>query len=342
MATFQKRSKKWRAIVRKPGQPAISKTFSTKGIAQTWAKEVELDIERGVFQDPRQLEGHTLGEIIGRYREEMPEPGRTKAACMNMLERELGDVTLRDLSKQRLLTYCRHRVKNHGTGPATLAQDLIYLGGLLDTARANWDIPVDRQAVTDARAVLHRQGLVGRPVERDRRPTDEELERLHAFWTKPTSRPRGAPMWDITCFAIHTAMRLSEITSLQWGDLNEDDRTIFIRDRKHPSQKLGNDQEVPLLGEAWVIVQAQPRTSERIFPYNPRSLSSNFTRGVMRTGIEDLRFHDLRHEAISRLFEAGYQIHEVALVSGHREWKQLKRYTQLRAKDLHKGDVDHG
>jgi len=336
MATFQKRGKRWRAIVRKQGRPPITKSFSTKGMAQTWAKEVELEIERGAFQDPRQLNGTTVGDLITRYRSEMPEPGRTKAATFNMLDRELGGVTLADLDKRRVLSFCRYRKAEHGTGPATIAQDLIYLGGLLDTARAHWDIPVDRQAVSDARAVLRTQGLVGRSAERDRRPTEGELERLRTYWAKPTSRPQGAPMWEIVRFAIATAMRLSEITSIRWSDLNEEDRTVIIRNRKHPSQKLGNDQVVPLLGEAWEIVRKRPRIAERIFPYNPRSLSTNFTRAAMRCGIDDLHFHDLRHHAISLLFEAGYQIHEVALISGHRDWKQLKRYTQLRAKDLHR------
>jgi integrase len=336
MATFQKRGKRWRAIVRKKGRSPITKSFSTKGIAQTWAKEVELAIERGAFQDPRQLNGKTVGDLIKRHRAEIPEAGRTKAATFNMLERELGDVTLAELDKKRILSFCRYRKTEHGTGPATIAQDLIYLGGLLDTARAHWDIPVDREAVSDARAMLRTQGLVGRSAERDRRPTEEELERLHAYWTKPSSRPQGAPMWEIVRFAIATAMRLSEITSIRWADLHEEDRTVVIRNRKHPSKKLGNDQVVPLLGEAWEIVQAQARTAEQIFPYNPRSLSTNFTRAIMRCGIDDLHFHDLRHHAICVLFENGYQIHEVALVSGHRDWTQLKRYTQLRVKDLHR------
>jgi integrase len=143
-------------------------------------------------------------------------------------------------------------------------------------------------------------------------------------------------MIDIVRFAIASAMRLSEITSIRWKDINETDRTVLIRDRKHPSKKIGNDQEVPLLGDAWAIVQRQPRCDPPIFPFNAWSVSANFTRAAMRSGVVDLHFHDLRHHAISLLFERGYQIHEVALVSGHRDWKQLKRYTQIRAKDLHR------
>lgn len=143
-------------------------------------------------------------------------------------------------------------------------------------------------------------------------------------------------MPDIIRFAIASAMRAGEITRLRWSDIHEADRTIIIRDRKDPEEKIGNDQVVPLLGEAWDIVQSQPRTGDLIFPYKEATFSTLFPRACKALKIEDLRFHDLRHEGVSRLFEAGYSIEQVALVSGHRDWKQLQRYTQIRAKSLHK------
>ena len=131
-------------------------------------------------------------------------------------------------------------------------------------------------------------------------------------------------------------MRLGEIIRIKWDDLNEADRTVIIRDRKHPREKVGNDQEVPLLGEAFEIVMRQPRTDGRIFPVTEGTVSTIFPRACRQLGIEDLAFHDLRHEGVSRLFEMGYSIEQVALVSGHRDWKMLKRYTQIKAKDLHR------
>jgi integrase len=122
--------------------------------------------------------------------------------------------------------------------------------------------------------------------------------------------------------------------------LNEADKTIRIQDRKHPSAKIGNHQIVPLLNvaghDAFAIVQAQPRKGRRIFPANARTVGDYFTQAVADLEIDDLRFHDIRHEAISRLFEAQYRIEEVSLVSGHRDWSMLKRYTHLRAVDLHR------
>jgi integrase len=109
-----------------------------------------------------------------------------------------------------------------------------------------------------------------------------------------------------------------------------------IRDMKDPRHKAGNDFTFPLLGEAWPIVQRQPRIDERIFPYNSKSAGARYTRAKKTLKIVDLRFHDLRRECASRLFEAGYQIHEVAQVTGHKDLNTLwKIYTKLNPEALH-------
>lgn len=169
-----------------------------------------------------------------------------------------------------------------------------------------------------------RPPLIGRSRERDRRSTAEELERLRKRW-------RGLPrqqipmgdiaMADIVDFAVATAWWLSEITGIRWKDINMQDRTVMIRDRKDPRQKLGNNQIGPLLGDAWTIVSRQSNTDERVFPYRSESISTSFTRACQALGIEDLHFHDLRHEGTSRLFVAGYQIPERA---GH-DWSGFRR-----------------
>jgi integrase len=159
-------------------------------------------------------------------------------------------------------------------------------------------------------------------------------------------------MIDITLFAIATAMRLGEIVSLEWSDLDEANRTILIRARKHPTKKATNDQRVPLLRGPCMVAgklidpleiiyrqkSAWSRTG-RIFPHAAQSISTNFQRTTDALKIPDLHFHDLRHDGASRLFEAGYSIEQVALVTGHKDWNMLRRYTQLRAKNLHLVDT---
>ncbi len=179
-------------------------------------------------------------------------------------------------------------------------------------------------------------GLSPKSNERERRPTEDELNKLYAHYA--SIKRQKVPMPDLIKFAIATAMRMGEIINLKWADLNEEHRTITIPNRKHPTEKAGNDQEVPLLGTAFEIAMRQPRVDkeERIFPIAEGTISSIFPRACTKLKIVDLRFHDFRHEGVSRLFEQGYTIEQVALVSGHRDWKMLSRYLHLKARDLHR------
>jgi len=135
-------------------------------------------------------------------------------------------------------------------------------------------------------------------------------------------------MQKIVAFAIFSTRRQEEITLLRWDDL-EDDR-VLVRDMKHPGDKKGNNVYCELPPEVLAIVKSISREEERIFPYSTDAISAAFTRAYKILGIDDLRFHDLRHKGISRLFEMGRTTPQVAAVSGHRSWTSLKRYTHIR------------
>ncbi len=336
MATFQKRGSRWRAIVRKKGHKPTTKSFSTKSAAQRWAGTVETAMERREWGDPVLLRETTVAGIIREY-EQQKEIVRSKRTSFNLIESALGDLTLDRLSVNEIVNNIRERAENDGSKPATLALEVTHLADLLKFARTYLKLPVNLETVIDARRLLKDEGIVGKSEERDRRPTSDELSKLQEYWTSHRYLKQApTPMWDVVCFAIATAMRLSEITRIRWDDFDEDEKTILIRDRKHPTKKQGNNQVVPLLFDSVDIIRRQPVIDERIFPFDPKTISTSFTRTCPRLRIFDLRFHDLRHEGASRLFEAGYQIHEVALVTGHRDWGQLRRYTQLKARDLHR------
>jgi integrase len=130
-------------------------------------------------------------------------------------------------------------------------------------------------------------------------------------------------------------MRRGEITRLRWADVDAAKKLVLVRDRKHPRRKVGNNEWIPLLGDAWAIVQRQAK-GEMIFPVHEQTLSKYFLWSCRALSIPDLHFHDLRHEGTSRLFEAGYEVQQVALVTGHKSWNMLKRYTQLKPEDLHR------
>jgi integrase len=131
-------------------------------------------------------------------------------------------------------------------------------------------------------------------------------------------------------------MRIGEVCSLRWSDLNPDHKTIVVRDRKDPRKKEGNHMIVPLLAGSYELASKQPEVENRIFPFNSCSVTAGFQRVRNALGISDLRYHDLRREGASRLFEKGYSIEEVAQVTGHKNLNILWQvYTQLFPHKLH-------
>jgi integrase len=230
-----------------------------------------------------------------------------------------------------------------GAGPATVAVDWSLICSALGAAKPMFGVVVDTAVLDEARPVLDRMNLIGRPQSRDRRVSKDEEARLVAEFDRVSRHPSTLlPMADIVRFALACPRRLGEITRLRWDDVDRENKVVLLRDVKHPRRKMGNHQQVPLVEGSWAIAMRQPVLSEFIFPYKTDSISSSFERAVKRLGIEDLNFHDLRHEGITRLFEAGLSIQQVALVSGHRSWATLRRYTHLRAESVHKALRDAG
>jgi integrase len=336
MATFsQLPSGKWRVQVRRAGIYRAS-TFETKREARDWATQIEAQaahISAGGFAPPPK--GATLDDLIDKYIEaRVVEHGRSTQATLAMLKRELGKVKLTALSAVVLRDFIDRRIAA-GAGGVTIAGDLSTLSAVLKWARHARRLDVDDRLALDARASLPHRGLDTRGTERDREPTDDELERLYAHWR---AMPRLRIEMETLCrFALASGMRLGEICGLQVEDVDREAKTVVIRDRKDPRRKLGNDQSVPLLPAAWAIVEPriEGRTEGRVFPFDAKSASNAFTRACTAVGIEDLHFHDLRHRATAQFFRDGLQIPQVALLTGHKTWAMLKRYTSIKPADVH-------
>lgn len=326
MATITKRGKVWRAQVRIAGR-YFSETLHTKAAAQEWARKKEDAIRLGTADE---VEGMSLRDAIDQYEKERRAHRPLSATVRGNLKRwqeSSGDKDFATLTADDVVQHAKART----CGPATMA---IEIGALRDvyTVARTWGIRPALHPVDEAMPTLRKLRLVAKPKERDRRPSADELTRLRLY----LSANKRLPMVDLVDFAIASAMRISEVTRIEWKDLNSDKRTIVIRDRKDPQQKDGNDQVVPLLGDAFVIVERQKRKEDRVFPHHEDSIGRCWREACETLGIDDLHWHDLRHEGTSRLFEAGYQIHEVAVVTGHKDWKSLKRYTNLRPESLHR------
>ena len=335
MATFsQLPSGKWRVQVRRAGIYRAA-TFETKREAKDWAAAIESQASHiaasGYAPPPK---GATLADLIDKYIEDTKPGGRTKSATLAMLRRELGGVKLSMLSALVLRDFIDRRIKQ-GAGGVTIAADLSFLSGMLKWARYARRIDLPERLAMEARASLEHRGLRTRGVERDREPTDAELAKLYAYWER--SHGLRIPMPLLCRFALATGMRQAEICRLEVEDLDKDAKTIIIRDRKDPRIKAGNDQTVPLLPDAWAIVQdvLKERSSGFLFPYQEASVSAAFTRTCKAVGIEDLHFHDLRHRATAEFFRMGLDIPRVALMTGHRTWTMLRRYTNIKPADVH-------
>lgn len=333
MASIIKISGNWRAQVRRRGHPTHTDTFPTKALALKWATQVEADIDAGRATTVPQRSKNTVGELVDRYTDEVggSKPfGRNKADVLSKIRKHLADEIAADLTPERVVDYIRKDRKVHDV---TAGIDLTYLKGVLKIAKALWRIPVQPSVVDDAREILKYMGSINRSAERDRRPTPTELDQLRGWFAGSTSLTP-----DIFDFILASCFRPpSEIIRLRWQDLNHKDKTIVIHDRKDPRKKIGNHQTVPLLHGAYEIIMRQKKTSEFIFPANGGTWSSIFPRACREFEIEDLRLYDLRHEAITRLVEANkHSIPEMMLITGHKDPKQLMRYTQLRARDLHR------
>jgi integrase len=343
MATlFQLPSGRWRAQIRRKGR-YISETFIRHQDADVWAKENEVRIDQGRMPKARGLtDPRTFGDLIDLHLKDLEDVGKTarrsKAFSLDQLKRKIGDIGLRDLDRHRLIKFGRERAKE-GAGKATLSIDFTFIKTIMVHAAAVHGIEVITEEVFLARTALKLLGLIGKGKERDRRPTDDELERILKHLDR--NNRLTMPVGRMVQFAIATAMRQEEICSITWKDVDVRKRIVIVRNRKDPREKTGNDQKVPLIDatgiDAWQILQQQKfhsPNSERIFPYNGRSVGTAFRRACHDLEITDFHFHDLRHEATSRLFEAGLAIHEVALVTGHKDWKMLKRYANLRPENL--------
>jgi integrase len=317
-------------------------TFARKQAALAWARKREAELDEPGAIERANRKGTTVKEMIDRYLIEMEKVrplGKTKLATLKAIsESYLGKLNDQDINSQQLVEYALWRMGKEGGNvqPQTAGNDLAHLGAVLSIARPAWGYEVDPHAMTDARRVLKKLGYNMKSRERDRRPTLDELDKLLThFQGIQTRRPTSINMLKMAGFALFSTRRQEEITRILWTDLDEVGQRVLVRDMKNPGQKIGNDVWCHLPPEAWAILQTMPKVLPEIFPYSAESVSTSWTRACQILAIEDLHFHDLRHDGVSRLFEMDWDIPRVASVSGHRDWNSMRRYTHLRGR----GDV---
>jgi len=322
MASIRKRGPyQWEARIRRKGWPLQCKTFETKRDAEGWANEIESEMGRGVFTCRKEAESTTLGEALDRYAREISMHKKGSVQEQPRIKRwkrhPLSKAFLATIRGADIAKYRDERL-NEGKSTNTVRLELAIISHLFNIARKEWGMESLTNPVQNTR-------LPKGSASRERRLTVNEEDRL----LSACGESKSLGLKDIFVLSLETAMRLGELLALQWQNIDLNRRIARL-----PDTKNGEAREVPLSSTALKVLQMRIRSisSDRVFP----GFKCTWRRAVQRAGIENFRFHDLRHEATSRLFERGLNIMQVAAITGHKDLKMLKRYTHLRADDLAK------
>lgn len=308
-----------------------TETFSKKSLAKDWAAQREYELKLPGALEQVRYEGVTVKQVLEWYRDDFDGEskfGRSKLSHINYLINHptFSELDAIQLTSGQLVTHIAER-RRQGTGAATANNDIIWLRNAFRAVRIARNVPLDLQVIDDASFLCRKEKMVAKSNQRERRPSLDELDALLDYYNGRDGRAT-IPMVEVTLFALFSSRRQEEICRIQWADLDYENKRVLVRKMKHPRNKT--DTWVFLTEAAWGIIQRQPKTSNEIFPYNGKSISAAFTRACRFLEIDGLRFHDLRHECASWLFEMGWDIPRVSGVTGHKSWSSLQRYTHLR------------
>lgn len=339
MATIvQRASGLWQAKVRKAGARPISRSFPTKLQAREWAAAQEADIARGEWRDRKVTRRMSVAKLLDTYGADvLPGKKSWRVAKFHLarFREDLGHLALTSLTSAALAEWRDARLRC--VAPATVNRELSTLGGVLTWARKDLGLPIE-----------HVVSGIRRPSQgraRDRRLEGDEEQRLLKSLENHAGKVRGAKragayrvgsrntwMLPLVQLAVETAMRRGELLALRWEHVDLKDRTAYLDDTKN-----GEARTVPLSSRALAVLKGLPRSPDgRVFPISAQAVQLAWKRACQRAGIEGLHFHDLRHEAASRLGGKLSNVLELAAVTGHKDLRMLKRYYHPRAADLAK------
>jgi len=318
MASIRKtRSGRFQAVVRVRGYPTVSRVFRTRSQARTWAQRVEDDMRLGTW---RQDVGVTVGDVLDRYLREIVPLKKSwafhRTNCTN-LAKGLGRVLLARLTAQDVVAYVRSRP----VSPSTVRKEVNTLSHAIDTAVALWGYEITGDPVGNAKRILRVTKALSPAPPRNRRLADGEEEALLA------ALGRSPETKLLALLTLATGRRLKELLSISDEVLVRRGGRLLLEVR---DTKTDHPITVPLSAEAEALLEGFDG-----FTMRPDSYSQAFMRAVKRAGLRDLRLTDLRHEALSRLFERGLSVPEVMAISGHRSPDVLLRvYSQVDADRL--------
>lgn len=330
MASLRKRNGKWQAQVRRTGMKPRAQSFTSKADAQRWIRQIEQELDRtALAYDPTRLERTTVAYLISRYRREVTPTKRGAASEDKRLEVFLRyDWAELPLSKATPQVFSRFRnLRAQQVSPGTVIREFGLLRAVFETARREWDLPMPENPLAKVKKPKAPQG-------RQPRLNAQELE-----WVLEAAK-NSRNDWLIPCIllAVDTGMRRGELLNVRAGDVNPAEALLTI-----PETKTGYARCIPLTERAVTLlckrIHDGSRPDDLLFPVSANAFRLAWEHCKKRAArlhpdVISLRFHDLRHEAISRFFEFGLSVPEVATISGHRDLRMLFRYTHLKPEDI--------
>jgi len=310
---------KWQAIVRRKGYPSQSKTFDLRKDAEKWARQQERAIDAGQWVDRTEAEQTTLTDLLDRYFSEVSKGKRGADAESYRIEQfkrsKLAKYAPAAITGKLIASWRDQRLTE--VSPATVLRELQLLGHVFTVAIREWGFGLHSNPVS----------LIRKPAPnkaRDRILNDDQRRALinavgqcQNPWVKP-----------VVIFALETATRRGEILSLAWGDVDLERGVAKV------SGKTGS-RSIPLSPTCIAMLKALPRSlNGQVFPVTIETLKQAYERAVTRAGIDDFTFHDLRHDALTRLAKLGLNVLELRAISGHTTANMLQRYVSIDAGEL--------
>ena len=313
MATIRRKNGKWQALIRRAGAPTCSKTFVSKSDARKWAIRLEQAQDKalaGVID--KQALNTPLRAYLSRYKTDISvfkaSYNVEKYIIGKWQKHEIARLPIGAVTGARLMPVLTDYQKRYK--PETIRKDFGMLRHLFNIAKTQWDVPIEVNPVEQLRLPS-----IGRPaVRRLPRGAWDAIEAIYSEETKPE-------IFLLAKLALETAMRRSELLRLEWEDVDRHRRLITVREGKN-----GYARYIPMSQASIFVFEQIDGQEARVFGLSPSGVANAWIRLRDRAGYPDIRFHDLRHEAISRFFEKGLSVPEVASISGHRTPSQLFRY----------------
>lgn len=314
----------YRVQIRRTGLPSINQSFKTKEEALAWIRKTEYELDTDRYLSKEDTERTTFAELVTRYINQVSprkKGFKQEAYTLNKIKREFSNFRVHQIKSMHIAAY-RDKLLNKGYAAATVLKEISLISQVFELAIKEWGIPLPNNPCRNIKKPKVNN-------QRSRRLTkDEESLLLHY-----AAESKAILLPHLITLALETGMRLGELLSLTWNHVYLDRRFVYL-----PDTKNGTSRSVPLSTKAiqeLEKIKKHPDNNRVFWTWSHNKCIENVWKRICRkAGIENLHFHDIRHEATTRLSEKLSNILELSAVTGHKDLRMLKRYYHPKAEEI--------